>query len=111
MKKLMTTFLTLVCSASFATTNLNCQSANFTVVVNNLENTPVANYGINGAMNDGADVELEKSYLSKHIIALSLKVDGQPEKFEVSANRTSEGEYSGRLFTGKLVQQVECSRK
>lgn len=112
MKRLMTSvmILTAFTTSAFATTTLNCKSANYSIVVSDIEAFSFANYGINGVMNDGADVEVGKSYISQNVIALALTVDGQKSKFELSATKIAPTKYEGKIFTGKLSQKVVCSR-
>lgn len=105
--------MTLFASASsFATTTVTCKSANYTVIVADIEAYSFANYGVNGVMNDAADVEMESLYLSDRIMAFSLSVDGQPKKIEVSAIRSGPRSYSGKIFFGKkTVQNANCVRE
>lgn len=112
MKRFLGAFclMSLLCSASSATT-IECQSATYTVVARNIEATPDVNYGINKKMNTGADVSLDKSYISDRILALSLKVDGQPGKFEVSAVLGKSGQYKGLIYADKISQTIKCTKK
>ena len=112
MKNIITALLVFVAiiPVSFAATTLNCKSVDYVIIVNDLDGSPVANYGIDGIMNDGADVEIEKLYLSQNAIALSLKVDGQPCKFEMAVTRTGHEKYVGRIFMDNSVQELNCIR-
>ena len=112
MRKTVTTFCVLcsLSTVSFATT-VECLSANYTVVAKNIETTPDINYGINKKMNTGADVSLDKYYISDRILALSLKVDGQPAKFEVSAVLGKSGQYKGLIYADKISQNIKCTKK
>lgn len=111
MKKILLIVLAMSSLSSFAATSLNCNSKSYTIVVNDLESNPTANYGINGNMNDGADVEIGKMYLSDRIIALSLTVDGQVDKFEVSVTKARHGKYSGAIYSGNLPEILHCTRR
>ena len=111
MKSFIASILVLSSVSAFATTTVNCKSANYIVTVSDIEEFSFANYGINGKMNEGADVEIENSYVSGNILAFSLKVDGQSKKFEVAATKTGASTYSGKIFTGKSVQTATCTRK
>jgi len=105
---LMTVFAS---ASSFATTTVTCKSANYTVKVADIEDYSSANYGVNGVMNSGADVEMEEAYLSNRVMAFSLSVDGQPKKIEVSVIRSGETSYSGKIFFGKkTMQNTVCTR-
>lgn len=97
--------------SAFATTTLSCKSANYEIIVADLEEFAFANYGINGVMNDGADVDVENSYVTDRIVAMALKVDGQSKKFELAVTKSSQGKYTGRIFTGKSAQNAICLRK
>jgi hypothetical protein len=112
MKKLLSIFvLGLLTTSAFATTTLNCKSASFIIEVADIEEFSFANYGINGKMNDGADVEVGEQYLSDRIIALSLDVDEQERKFELSVTKTGNGKYAGQIFSGKSAEAATCTRK
>jgi len=111
MKKMIIGFLALASiSSAFATTTHTCTSANYTVSIADIEEFPFANYGINGKMNEGADVEVDGLYVSDRVIAAALSVDGQKKKFEVSVSRTASGKFSGKIFTGKVSQDAKCTR-
>lgn len=77
--------------SAFATTTLDCKSSRFVIQV--------------------ADVEVGEQYVSDKIIALSLDVDGQERKFELSVTKSGAGKYSGRIFSGKLAEAATCTRK
>lgn len=102
--------MALISANSFATTTLTCKSANYAVQVSDIEEYSFANYSVNGKLNDGADVELDKSYLSDRAIALGLTVDGQKNKIEISVAKNSKGVLAGTLFFGKTSQAVTCKR-
>lgn len=112
MTKLLTLLAAgLLTTSAFATTTLNCKSASFMIQVSDLEEFSFANYGINGKMNEGADVEVGDQYVSDRIIALSLDVDGQESKFELSATKTGNGKYAGQIFSEKAAEAATCTRK
>lgn len=113
MKKIILSFIILgsISASAFATTTLNCKSANYEITVADIEEFAFANYGINGVMNDGADVEVENSYVTDRVVAMALKVDGQSKKFELAVSKSSQGKYTGRIFTGKSAQDAKCTRK
>lgn len=112
MKKiLIACALSMFTCSAFATTTLDCKSSSFVIQVADLEEFSFANYGINGKMNEGADVEVGEQYVSDKIIALSLDVDGQERKFELSVTKSGAGKYSGRIFSGKLAEAATCTRK
>lgn len=111
MKRLLIGFLTFVSLSSFAATTLECKSANYTVTVSDIEDFSIANYSVNGKLNDGADVEVEKSYLSDRIVAVGLSVDGQSKKIEVSATKNTKGFLIGKIFFGKTTQNATCTRR
>lgn len=112
MKTFMTSMMIFAAlsTSAFATTTLNCKSANYSIVVSDIEEFSFANYGVNGVMNDGADVEVGKSYISQNVVALALTVDGQKSKFELSVTKTAPTKYEGKIFTGKISQKAICTR-
>lgn len=109
MKKLVILF-TIIFNVQAYAMDLECKSAKYTVKVTDIAgDNPVANYGINGKMNDGADVALGQVYLSDKVIALSLNVDGVMEKFEVAAVSINGAKtFSGYILTGKTSQKAIC---
>lgn len=101
-------------SSAFAGDNIICKSANYEVSIKNIvidDSSIVAkgNYVTNGVISDGADVEIGQFYFTTNILSVSLRVDGKFNKFEVSATKNGNG-YSGKLFTGKTVQNVVCTK-
>lgn len=102
--------MALISVNSFATTTLTCKSANYSVQVSDIEEFSFANYSVNGKLNEGADVEVEKSYLSNRVIALGLTVDGQKNHIEISVAKNNKGILAGTLFFGKTSQAVTCKR-
>ena len=111
MKKLLIAIIALGSLSAFATTTVECKSVNYSVVVSDIEEFSFANYGINGVMNDGADVEVSAQYVSDKVIAFGLTVDGQEAKFEVAATKAANGKYIGKILTGKSAQDAVCTRK
>jgi hypothetical protein len=111
MKTFIVSMIALCSLSAFASTTVNCKSANYTINVADIEEFSFANYGINGKMNEGASVEMEDSYLSGNILAFSLKVDEKSKKFEVVASKSGAKTYSGKIFTDKVVQAATCTRK
>lgn len=114
----LATFAAPPAFATPETTTVKCKSANYVVEVADIEAYPFANYGVNGWMNDAADVEMEESYLSERVLAFSLKIDGQPKKMEVAVTRTSANKktgvvtYKGKIFSGaKSAQDAVCTRQ
>ncbi len=117
MKNLFLTTIALAALFSYSQSkpasniDLNCKSAKYSVVVNQNNGVLNANYGVNGRMNDGAEVILEDTYISDKIIALSLNIDNQPNKIELAVTKLSSGLFSGKLYFGKVMQSVKCTRK
>ncbi len=112
MKTLLTIILASTFSLSaFATTTLNCKSANYAVEVADIEEFSFSSYSINGRQINGADVELENSYISDRVVALSISVDGQPKHIELAAAKDKNGVLKGTLFFGKVSQSATCKRK
>jgi hypothetical protein len=116
MKHLIVLFFILIVNQGYSqSTNielnkLNCKSANYQVFLEKVDGKLIANYGINDWINDGADVTIEELYASKNIITLSLNVDGQAKKFELTATRTKQqANYLGKLYTGKVMQIINCT--
>lgn len=116
MKTVFALFFTFgLITSSFAGDNILCKSANYVVSINDIVTDDssveaIGNYGINGVINDGADVEISQFYYTSNILSVSLRVDGNFNKFELTATKKGNG-YSGKIFTGKTVQNVECTKK
>jgi hypothetical protein len=113
MKKIFIGFLTLTSISAFAGTEITCKSAKYLVsIMHNSSGRPVlANYAINGTMNDAADVEIERFYKSNRVLAAQLKVDGKSSKFELFLSKNSKGIYTGKIFAGKNTLEAKCIEK
>jgi len=112
--KMILAALTLAFSLQSFALDLHCDSATYNIVVKDVEagGKPIANYGINNYMNDAADVEIGDIYVSNRVIALSLTVDRQPGKFEVSASiAPNKKKFEGKIFSDKKAQAASCSIK
>lgn len=106
---LMTALAAMVSTAAMAGTQINCKSANYSISITRSEKSaPFANYGINGWQNDAADVVIEQSYFSERVIAASLEVDGQKNKFELSVIKAGPNKFAGKIFSGKSTQNAVC---
>lgn len=109
MKNFLLTSVFLGSLSTFATVDLTCKSAKYTLTVHDLgSEKPSANYAIDGKFNEGADVEVGPVYFSDRVIALSLSVDAVIEKFEIAVTSTKPKNYKGLLFTGNQSQVVTC---
>ncbi len=111
MKKITTALLVLGSLSTFAGTEIVCKSPNYlvSVIANSSKKLISANYGINRNVNEAADVEIERSYLSDRVLAAQLKVDGVSNKFEISMTKNAQGVFEGKIFTGKTTQNAKCS--
>lgn len=109
MKSFLIVLAVLGSVSSFASVDLTCKSTKYTIQVNDIgSENPSANYGIDGKMNDGADVTVGSVYFSDRVIALSLNVDGVLEKFEVSAVNAKARTFNGVILTGNQSQKAIC---
>jgi len=110
MRSTLATIMALISVNTFAMSTIECKSDSFKIKVNDIEESAIANYSVNGEENYAADIDLEKSYISDRVIAMGLKVDGQSKKIEISASKNSTGIFTGRLFFGNLSQVVVCKK-
>jgi hypothetical protein len=101
--------LALVFSFSSFAASMECKSVSYTLTFNDIKGEAYANYAINGNVNDGADVEIEKMHLTDRVFAAALTVDGQKRKFEVVANLVAKGKFQGRIYSGVRFQPAVCN--
>lgn len=71
-----------------------------------------ANYEIDGVLNDGADVVVEKgALLTDKVLSLSLNVDGQKSKIKIVTETRSSGfpnVYYGVMIFGEQKSVATC---